>query len=377
MCYVAMKATRLSRASACSAWPACSTPPATACSSPRRWTSRSRTSRRWCSAGTATPWCRWSPTPRSPASRSPSCSTRRKLDAIVDRTRNGGAEIVGFLKTGSAYYAPSAAAVQMVEAIALDKKRHSAVLGVARRASSASRTCSAACPCKLGRKGLERIVEITLTDAGAGGPAQVGGSGAGDAGGRRRAEARPRMNRLALFWQSSVGKKAVMAVTGLILVAYLDHPRARPTCWSSRAPTAINALRPVAPRATGGALGRPAGPARRGRPARPRGGPARDPAAAAARPVGYAGGRDPQVSTFASRTIRWGGALILRLPRLPHPALHHRHGCTRDFVDAEPAPQRRHRLPQSVGRAVLPAGDGRASGCTCITGSGAAAGAWA
>ena len=46
-----------------------------------------------------------------------------KLDAIVTRTRNGGAEIVAHLKTGSAYYAPSAAAVQMVEAIALDKKR--------------------------------------------------------------------------------------------------------------------------------------------------------------------------------------------------------------------------------------------------------------
>ena len=46
-----------------------------------------------------------------------------KLDAIVDRTRNGGAEIVAFLKTGSAYYAPSAAAVEMVEAIALDRKR--------------------------------------------------------------------------------------------------------------------------------------------------------------------------------------------------------------------------------------------------------------
>src|SRR5262249_15006945 len=48
---------------------------------------------------------------------------KEKLDKIVDRTRNGGAEIVAFLKTGSAYYAPSAASVQMVEAIAHDKKR--------------------------------------------------------------------------------------------------------------------------------------------------------------------------------------------------------------------------------------------------------------
>jgi malate dehydrogenase len=88
---------------------------------------------------------------------------RRKLDPILERTRNGGAEIVAFLKTGSAYYAPSAAAVEMVEAIALDRRRllpcsawlqgefglHDVFCGV---------------PCLLGRKGLERIVEITLTD---------------------------------------------------------------------------------------------------------------------------------------------------------------------------------------------------------------------
>src|SRR5882762_949623 len=48
---------------------------------------------------------------------------KAKLDKIVDRTRNGGAEIVAFLKTGSAYYAPSSAVVQMVESIVLDQKR--------------------------------------------------------------------------------------------------------------------------------------------------------------------------------------------------------------------------------------------------------------
>src|SRR2546430_14222895 len=48
---------------------------------------------------------------------------RAKLDKIVDRTRNGGAEIGGFLETGSAYYAPSAATAQMVETIVLDRKR--------------------------------------------------------------------------------------------------------------------------------------------------------------------------------------------------------------------------------------------------------------
>jgi len=87
-----------------------------------------------------------------------------KLAAIVDRTRNGGAEIVAFLKTGSAYYAPSAAAVQMVEAIALDKRRIlpcSAWL----QGEFGLRDVFCGVPCKVGRHGLERIVEITLTDA--------------------------------------------------------------------------------------------------------------------------------------------------------------------------------------------------------------------
>jgi malate dehydrogenase len=89
---------------------------------------------------------------------------RAKLDEIVTRTRNGGAEIVAFLKTGSAYYAPSAAAVQMVEAIALDKKRIlpcSAWL----QGEFGLRDVFCGVPCKLGRSGLERIVEVTLTKA--------------------------------------------------------------------------------------------------------------------------------------------------------------------------------------------------------------------
>ena len=86
-----------------------------------------------------------------------------KLAAIVQRTRNGGAEIVAHLKTGSAYYAPSAAAVQMVEAIALDKKRIlpcSAWL----QGEYGLRDVFCGVPCKLGRNGLERILEVTLTD---------------------------------------------------------------------------------------------------------------------------------------------------------------------------------------------------------------------
>jgi malate dehydrogenase len=88
---------------------------------------------------------------------------RSKLDAIVDRTRNGGAEIVAFLKTGSAYYAPSAAAVQMVEAIALDKRR---ILPCSAWLQGEYGLTDVFCgvPCTLGRRGLEGIVSITLTD---------------------------------------------------------------------------------------------------------------------------------------------------------------------------------------------------------------------
>jgi malate dehydrogenase len=84
------------------------------------------------------------------------------LDKIVDRTRNGGAEIVALLKTGSAYYAPSAAAVQMVESIALDKKR---VLPCAAWLEGEYGLSGIYCgvPCKLGRGGLEKILEVQLT----------------------------------------------------------------------------------------------------------------------------------------------------------------------------------------------------------------------
>jgi len=87
---------------------------------------------------------------------------RTTLDAIVTRTRNGGAEIVKFLKTGSAYYAPSAASVQMAEAIALDKKR---ILPCAAwlEGEYGMSGLFLGVPCKLGRKGLEQIIEVELT----------------------------------------------------------------------------------------------------------------------------------------------------------------------------------------------------------------------
>jgi malate dehydrogenase len=86
------------------------------------------------------------------------------LDAIVQRTRTGGAEIVKHLKTGSAYYAPSAAAVQMCEAIVGDQKR---ILPCAAWLTGeyGMSDLFLGVPCKLGRKGLEQIIEVELTDA--------------------------------------------------------------------------------------------------------------------------------------------------------------------------------------------------------------------
>jgi malate dehydrogenase len=88
--------------------------------------------------------------------------SREQLDPIVDRARNGGAEIVKHLKTGSAYYAPSAGAVQMVEAIVQDQKR---ILPCAAflEGEFGMRGHYLGVPCKLGRRGLESIVEIELT----------------------------------------------------------------------------------------------------------------------------------------------------------------------------------------------------------------------
>src|SRR5687767_7121388 len=87
---------------------------------------------------------------------------RTTLDAIVARTRNGGAEIVKFLKTGSAYYAPSSAAVQMVEAVVRDQKR---ILPCAAWLTGeyGMKDLFLGVPVKLGRKGMEKVIEVELT----------------------------------------------------------------------------------------------------------------------------------------------------------------------------------------------------------------------
>jgi succinate dehydrogenase / fumarate reductase, cytochrome b subunit len=141
------------------------------------------------------------------------------------------------------------------------------------------------------------------------------------------------MNRLVLFWQSSVGKKAVMGVTGLILVVYLiTHVLANLLVFSG--PERINRyaqlLHSSAAALWGARLVILAAVilhivaatqlALRSR---------------AARPQPYAGGRDPQVSTLAARTIRWGGAVILVF--LIYHILHFTTGTAHpDFVELNP-----------------------------------------
>src|SRR5262245_42339476 len=88
--------------------------------------------------------------------------SKERIDAISKRTADGGAEIVNFLKSGSAYYAPGAAAVEMVEAILRDKKK---ILPCAAYLNGqyGVRGLYVGVPVKLGRAGVEEIVEIKLT----------------------------------------------------------------------------------------------------------------------------------------------------------------------------------------------------------------------
>ncbi|MEP6687787.1 MAG: succinate dehydrogenase cytochrome b subunit [Gemmatimonadales bacterium] len=141
------------------------------------------------------------------------------------------------------------------------------------------------------------------------------------------------MNRALALWRTSVGKKAVMAVTGIIMVAYLiTHVLANLLVFQG--PDKINSYSRFL-HGTGGALwvarlallvavglhivAAVQLTSRR----------------QAARPVGYAGGREPQVSTLASRTIRWGGGLILVF--LVYHILHFTLGTVHaSFVEGDP-----------------------------------------
>ena len=89
--------------------------------------------------------------------------SQERIDAIVERTRKGGIEIVNYLKTGSAYYAPSAAAAEMVESIVRDQHR---LLPCAAHLSGQFGIDGIymGVPCVLGKEGLERIIEPELSD---------------------------------------------------------------------------------------------------------------------------------------------------------------------------------------------------------------------
>ena len=92
----------------------------------------------------------------------PDLLPKERIDAIVERTRKGGAEIVNLLKTGSAYYAPSAAVVEMVQAILKDKKK---ILPCAAYLEGEYGISGlfVGVPCKLGTNGIEQIIQIKLT----------------------------------------------------------------------------------------------------------------------------------------------------------------------------------------------------------------------
>ena len=262
------------------------------------------------------------------------------------RTRNGGAEIVAFLKTGSAYYAPSAAAVQMVEAIALDKKRIlpcSAWL----QGEFGLRDVFCGVPCKVGRKGLERIIEVTLTGSEQEELHKSAEAVRVDAGRRRRVTGRQSMNRLRRCCGARPSaRRRSWPSPASIWVAYLiTHMLANLLVFQG--PAKINAYSAFL-HGTGGALWA-----------------ARLVLIAAlvlhvvaaiqltarqqeARPVGLR--RRPQAPglDLACAHHALGRRPDPGVPGLPHPAFHRGHGAS-GLCRRQSVPQRGHRFPQPRG----------------------------
>ncbi len=92
----------------------------------------------------------------------PDLMDQATIDRLVKRTANGGAEIVNFLKTGSAYYAPSSSAIQMVESIVKDKKR-SLPCSAWLQGEYGLKDVYVGVPIKIGKKGMDQIIQIKLT----------------------------------------------------------------------------------------------------------------------------------------------------------------------------------------------------------------------
>ena len=141
------------------------------------------------------------------------------------------------------------------------------------------------------------------------------------------------MNRLRLLWSSSTGKKVIMAVTGLVWVAYLvTHMVANLLVFQG--PGRINAYSTFL-HGTGGALWAPRLVLLAALVLHVMAAVQLSARKHEARPVGYAGGYQPQVSTMAARTIRWGGALILVF--LVYHILHFTVGTAHpNFVEGNP-----------------------------------------
>ena len=90
-------------------------------------------------------------------------TSQEKLDGIIQRTRDGGAEIVGLLKTGSAFYAPAASAIEMAEAYLKDQKRLLPVAAYVKDAFGLD-GMYVGVPVIIGAGGVERLVEIQMTE---------------------------------------------------------------------------------------------------------------------------------------------------------------------------------------------------------------------